>query len=725
MATFKDIAKAAGVSYGTVSNVMNGRSNVSSDKIKRVKEAAMRLGYMANLDAKYLNKSNSNILAVIIPNISDAQYADFYLSFRNFAENAGYRVSLSLHDGNPSREILLLQEISASRPAGTAVISSLSGDTNSYRQAGFTADELIFAEQRPFNGYDYVGFDYHHIGCAMGKRAARYQRVALLTEDANSYTTHELTDGFTKEISANPNCTMQRYNRGKSPCTAAVALDILSSETAPEAIFTSIYSHAETIDDVRKRFFPQKKLDVYTISHLFTMPEVSYQKYELNYRLLGKAAAEQLIQRIEGKGQPYFQNILLPETGFRSWNPGPVPEKAALTMLTLDSPTAYIMKHMVSLYKGYTGIDISIKVFPYDGIHELLSGMNESNAFDIIRLDATWMSWFAPKVYEPLSRLEKNMDELEERFLPKLMERYGRVNGELYALPETPSTQMLFYRKDLFEDTAIKRLYREINHAALCPPQSFQEYNRIASFFTRTVNRDSPVSYGSTMTLGNTGTAATEFLTRYFALTHDLFDSNNRVLLNTPTGEQALQELVECSRYASLCFNNWWRDTARGFAMGDTAMALLYSNYASEIIANGSISTGQIGFAMVPGSNPLFGGGSIGVCRYSQHKDLAYHFIRWLCGEQVASAMTLLGSVSPCRNTYNNYRIIDTYPWLSMTNECFEKTDAHRQPIRTNTPFDERRFLGILGVQVLNAINGSCSIQSALKTAEENIMRNI
>ena len=685
----------------------------------------MRLGYMANLDAKYLNKSNSNILAVIIPNISDAQYADFYLSFRNFAENAGYRVSLSLHDGNPSREILLLQEISASRPAGTAVISSLSGDTNSYRQAGFTADELIFAEQRPFNGYDYVGFDYHHIGCAMGKRAARYQRVALLTEDANSYTTHELTDGFTKEISANPNCTMQRYNRGKSPCTAAVALDILSSETAPEAIFTSIYSHAETIDDVRKRFFPQKKLDVYTISHLFTMPEVSYQKYELNYRLLGKAAAEQLIQRIEGKGQPYFQNILLPETGFRSWNPGPVPEKAALTMLTLDSPTAYIMKHMVSLYKGYTGIDISIKVFPYDGIHELLSGMNESNAFDIIRLDATWMSWFAPKVYEPLSRLEKNMDELEERFLPKLMERYGRVNGELYALPETPSTQMLFYRKDLFEDTAIKRLYREINHAALCPPQSFQESNRIASFFTRTVNRDSPVSYGSTMTLGNTGTAATEFLTRYFALTHDLFDSNNRVLLNTPTGEQALQELVECSRYASLCFNNWWRDTARGFAMGDTAMALLYSNYASEIIANGSISTGQIGFAMVPGSNPLFGGGSIGVCRYSQHKDLAYHFIRWLCGEQVASAMTLLGSVSPCRNTYNNYRIIDTYPWLSMTNECFEKTDAHRQPIRTNTPFDERRFLGILGVQVLNAINGSCSIQSALKTAEENIMRNI
>ena len=725
MATFKDIAKAAGVSYGTVSNVMNGHSNVSSDKIRRVKEAAMRLGYMANLDAKFLRKGTSNMLAVIMPNITDSQYDDFYLSFRNYAETAGYRVSLSLHDGNPAREVSLIQEIRAAHPAGTAVISALPGSVNIYRQAGFTADELIFAEQRPFNGYDYVGFDYHHIGYAMGQRAAGYQRVALLTEAAGSYMTRKLMDGFVKGIGASPSCAIKQYNRENAVCSAALALDILSSEASPEPIFTSNYSRAETVDDIRKRFFPQKKLDVYTISHLFTMPEVSYQKYELNYRLLGKAAAEQLIQRLEGKAQPYFQDILLPETGFRSWNPGPVPEKASLTMLTLDSPTAYIMKHMASLYKGYTGIDINIKIFPYDGIHELLSGMNESSSFDIIRLDATWMSWFAPKIYEPLANLEKDMGELEERFLPGLMNRYGRVNGELYALPETPSTQMLFYRKDLFEDTGIKRLYREMKHEVLRPPLSFDEYNRIASFFTRTVNPDSPVQYGSTMTLGNTGTAATEFLTRYFALTHDLFDSGNHVLLSTPAGEQALRELVECSRYASLCFNNWWRDTARGFAMGDTAMALLYSNYASEIIANGSISTGQIGFAMVPGSNPLFGGGSIGVCRYSQHKDLAYHFIRWLCGEQVASAMTLLGSVSPCRNTYNNYRIIDTYPWLSMTSECFEKTDAHRQPIRTNTPFDERRFLGILGVQVLNAINGSCSIQSALKTAEENIMRNI
>ncbi|MDY3833050.1 MAG: LacI family DNA-binding transcriptional regulator, partial [Candidatus Ventricola sp.] len=39
MATIKDIAKIAGVAQGTVSNVLNGRGNVSSDKIRRVLDA--------------------------------------------------------------------------------------------------------------------------------------------------------------------------------------------------------------------------------------------------------------------------------------------------------------------------------------------------------------------------------------------------------------------------------------------------------------------------------------------------------------------------------------------------------------------------------------------------------------------------------------------------------------------------------------------------------------
>ena len=40
MATLKDVAKLAGVSYGTVSNVLNGNGKVSSAKIMAVQQAA-------------------------------------------------------------------------------------------------------------------------------------------------------------------------------------------------------------------------------------------------------------------------------------------------------------------------------------------------------------------------------------------------------------------------------------------------------------------------------------------------------------------------------------------------------------------------------------------------------------------------------------------------------------------------------------------------------------
>ena len=56
MATIKDIAHLAGVSQGTVSNVLNGKGIVSSKKIKLVEEAAAQLGYTINERAKILRK---------------------------------------------------------------------------------------------------------------------------------------------------------------------------------------------------------------------------------------------------------------------------------------------------------------------------------------------------------------------------------------------------------------------------------------------------------------------------------------------------------------------------------------------------------------------------------------------------------------------------------------------------------------------------------------------
>lgn len=724
MATIKDIAKLAGVSHGTASNVLNGRGNVSSAKILAVQKAADQLGYTLNLRAKGLREGRSNTLVIMLPNLFDRQYADLYTSFRHCAESRGFQVSLYLSDNNPQHEKEQLQDIRAMAPAGIATLTTIAGEEDVYAQAGFSPSEVLFIGHRPHEGCCSIGFDDAECGRALGIRALQYRNVALVTESMGLRSQRDFHSGFESVVAQSPACHMALYEKAGTIRTAAIAMDVFAATPAPEAVFVTNYGLAQVIRNIGQSFFADQKTDIYTLSPIFTMPENDFEKYELNYRLLGKEAAQTLLHSISGKASEK-KAYVLPNYGFRTWQAARVSDAKCLTIMTLDSPTAHIMRNMARLYTRATGVGVKISIFSYDGVHEMLSTLNQHNAFDIIRLDATWLTWFAERIYEPLEKLDPSIVGLLDTFLPNIAPYYGKQPGGLYALPETPSPQMLFYRQDLFENSVIQRLYKEAYKRELHPPQSFEEYNQIARFFTRRYNPASPVAYGSTLTLGNTGVAATEFLTRYFSMTHSLFDAQDQILLTSPEAHKALSLLMEIREYAPVRHSQWWRDTARFFAEGDVAMTILFSNYASEMLGKGSNICTGIGHAMVPGSNPLLGGGSIGVCRYSRHKHEALNFIRWFCSEEVSSAMTLLGSVSPCLKTYENYQVIDTYPWLSMTQKCFAISDVRRWPKHTANGFDERRFLSILGVNVMQAINGTLDVADSLAYAQATYQANL
>ncbi len=186
--------------------------------------------------------------------------------------------------------------------------------------------------------------------------------------------------------------------------------------------------------------------------------------------------------------------MILHNDGMRNWLskiPGSTCKR--LTILTLDSPTARIMENMARIYTDATGIEIKVAICSYDGIHEILSDLGNTDAYDVIRLDHTWLSWFGEHIFAPLSELtSSSAEQLFEPFIPGLVPQYTSVNGVAYAFPETPSAQLLFYRKDLFENTVLQRLYKEQYKEELAPPQDFEHFNRIARFFTRRFNGHSP-----------------------------------------------------------------------------------------------------------------------------------------------------------------------------------------------------------------------------------------
>lgn len=83
MPTIKDIAREAGVSHGTVSNVINGRGNVSVEKIRLVWQAAEKLGYKVNAKAQSLRLGKDRAIAVMLPGIEYTHWAAMYDVFQS------------------------------------------------------------------------------------------------------------------------------------------------------------------------------------------------------------------------------------------------------------------------------------------------------------------------------------------------------------------------------------------------------------------------------------------------------------------------------------------------------------------------------------------------------------------------------------------------------------------------------------------------------------------
>lgn len=91
MVTLKDVAKVVSCDVSTVSRVLNGRPNrVSKAKRNQIKEAAHRLGYIANYTASALVSGMTRTVGLLIPNVFDGVYAEYIETLDLKFSAAGY-----------------------------------------------------------------------------------------------------------------------------------------------------------------------------------------------------------------------------------------------------------------------------------------------------------------------------------------------------------------------------------------------------------------------------------------------------------------------------------------------------------------------------------------------------------------------------------------------------------------------------------------------------------
>lgn len=124
MATVKDVAEKSGVSVSTVSHVINGTRFVSEELKAKVREAMDHLDYKPNLAARTLRTKRSNILGLIIADITNPYYSEMAWNIEYLGNLQNYTVMLCNSEGKPLKEEFYINRLLEMQADGIIIISS-------------------------------------------------------------------------------------------------------------------------------------------------------------------------------------------------------------------------------------------------------------------------------------------------------------------------------------------------------------------------------------------------------------------------------------------------------------------------------------------------------------------------------------------------------------------------------------------------------------------------
>jgi LacI family transcriptional regulator len=226
----REVAALAGVSVGTVSNVMNRPDKVSPDTVGRVQAAIVELGFVRNDAARQLRAGRSRSIGLVVLDVGNPFFTDLARGAQKRAAEAGLTILLGNSDDDGERESAYLDLFEEQRVHG--VLISPLGDATArlsrLRERG-TPTVLLdrMAENRLFSS---VSVD----DPAGGYSAARHlleqgrRRLAFVGGPASLRQVSDRLAGATQAVAEHPGATLEVIDTS--------ALSVLEGRRAGEAV---------------------------------------------------------------------------------------------------------------------------------------------------------------------------------------------------------------------------------------------------------------------------------------------------------------------------------------------------------------------------------------------------------------------------------------------------------------------------------------------------------
>ena len=316
----------AGVSFTTVSHVVNNTRPVSADVRAKVERAIHQLNYVPSAVARSLKGRSTATIGLVVPNSTNPYFAELARGIEDGCARAGYCMFFCNSDDEPAKQRNYLRVLQEKRTDGLIIASA--GEDAVLAQSLADARESLVVVDRNIEGLmaDFVQID-HERGAYLATRhllELGHVRIGCVTGPVTTAVSAMRVHGFIRAmaergIQIEPSAIVEGdFSARGGQEAAAQVLDAVR----PTAIFACndmMGIGALRVAAVRGIRVPEQcsiigfddiELSAYTYPALSTVGQ--------SVRALGEAAANMLIERISGAvSGPMRKRVITPRLVLR------------------------------------------------------------------------------------------------------------------------------------------------------------------------------------------------------------------------------------------------------------------------------------------------------------------------------------------------------------------------------------------------------------------------
>jgi LacI family transcriptional regulator, repressor for deo operon, udp, cdd, tsx, nupC, and nupG len=242
MANIQQVAKQAGVSVATVSRVLNGQKTVSGKTRMKVEEAIKKLNYEPSMLGRNLRNSESRLLLILIPTISNPFYLEIIKGIEQVAISQNYNILLCETDSNPERENIYFDLVRKKMADG---IISMDPAVNGKTLKKLAENYAIIqcSEYEEGSGIPYVTIDNEEASYRAVKHLVQigHKKIALINSDEKYLYARQRKMGYKRALEENgialkPEYIIPTQHLGFENGQQAMK-KILNLEERPTAVF--------------------------------------------------------------------------------------------------------------------------------------------------------------------------------------------------------------------------------------------------------------------------------------------------------------------------------------------------------------------------------------------------------------------------------------------------------------------------------------------------------